>query len=148
MPAPESTPALEAFRLRLISDLNEAFEEFVSALDPDFIASLGSAGAKLAAPVGASHTSAMAWRGHLQTLRAELKQHFGENEFRLKELCSFLDSRVDLLPGDIKTYVNKNRQVIVWHQTVHGAISCRAHVWGGCGAVISYTGTRDRWRVV
>ena len=146
MPAPESTPGLEALKQHVLCLVSQAFDDalhlgILSAANP-------AMPAKLAAPVDASHTSAMAWRGHLQTLRAELKKHFGENEFRLKELCSFLDSRVDLLPGDIKTYTSKNRQVIVWHQTVHGAISCRAHVWGDRGVAISYTGTRDRWRVV
>jgi hypothetical protein len=118
------------------------------ALQLEVVHAAPSAAKKLCAPVGADHTSAMVWRSHLWALRGELKTHFGEREFRLKELCSFLECRVDLLPHDTDTYMNKNREVVVWHQTVHGAISCRAHVWGSRGAAISYAGTRDRWRVV
>ena len=53
MSTPESTPAIEAFRLRLrqfVCDVNTCFDEFVSLLDPDFIASLGQAATKLPAP--------------------------------------------------------------------------------------------------
>jgi hypothetical protein len=118
-----------------------------AALQLAMVPAAPSAVKRLCAPVGADHTSAAAWRSHLQALRVELKTHFGEREFRLKELCSFLECFVDLLPHDTDTYMNKNRQVLVWHQTVHGAISCRPHVWGSRGVAISYAGTRDRWRV-
>jgi hypothetical protein len=68
------------------------------ALQLEVVHAAPSAAKKLCAPVGADHTSAMVWRSHLWALRGELKTHFGEREFRLKELCSFLECRVDLLP--------------------------------------------------
>ena len=119
MSTPESTPALEVFRLRLICDVNTRFEEFVSSLDPDFIASLGQA-VKLSAPVKEPYTSNSQVRAVLiakwPTIGKRLRNL---NFFPLAVLRSDIEQHYTPLPADTQGGDSKH---VKWHATVSNAV--------------------------
>jgi hypothetical protein len=139
------TPTEITAHLRLIeTQLHELRSRIESA--PELAPPL--AFAKLSAPAGENYTSAASWRRHIQILHSALVKEFGRREFRVKELRAFLESRVELLPGDRELRPGHAvNQGLVWHKSVYDAIACRPCTWGDSGALIVYV-SRDRWRVL
>jgi hypothetical protein len=138
------TPTEITAHLRLIENqLHELRSRIESAPEP----APPLAFAKLSASVGENYTSAASWRRNIQILHSALVKEFGRREFRVKELRAFLESRVELLPGDRKLRPgHAASQGLVWHKSVYDAIACRPCTWGDSGALIVYV-SRDRWRV-
>ena len=103
---------------------------------------------KLPAPAGKTYTSAESWRLHIRTLFNELVDHFGRDEFRISQLRQFLESRVELLPGDLaQSPGHAIKNSLTWHKSVYNAVACRPFTWGKTGALIVYV-SRNRWRLV
>jgi len=147
MSTPESTSALEAFRLRLIGDLNEAFEEFVSALDPDFIASLGSAASLCEPALEASSDRTSAPEARLALLkgwpeigsRLAARPHVG-----ISQLCMQIEPHIEggLRDGDL-------HQTDSSHTPWNSAVGNAVRVWpvAEYGPPLVESVGRNKWRV-
>jgi hypothetical protein len=88
MSTPKSTPELEAFWLQFINDVNTRFEQFVSTLDPDFIASLAVAEKPIHADISRSSDD---WLTELMlpATHAMMQEQYGHCEYLTRSLIQF-----------------------------------------------------------
>jgi hypothetical protein len=119
MSIPESAPALEAFRLQLIKDLNVRFEQFVLALDPDFVASIGQA-VKPSAPAKEIYTSSSQVRAVLIAKWFAIGKRLRKlNSFPLAVLRSEIEQHYIPHPADMQGGDLKH---VKWHATVSNSV--------------------------
>lgn len=149
----ESPGALEAFRLRLIRDVNIRFEEFVSLLDPDFIASLAPAPVA-EKPVDVSR-SADDWLADLMLpeTKAMLQKRYGHREFLCRGMIQFFVTE-DLIfwPDDEvmeshgKASSGAQRMEPCWHRRLNVAL-CKGQSVPGF-PLQKVKGTKDKFKLI
>ena len=145
MPTPEITPALEAFRQQ-IKDLSVCFEQFVSALDPDFIASLESATcpAQPATKAGLDRTPTIAVRDAMVSGWSTIGAWLSARPYvDLSQLALLIEPYIDggLRHDDLRQTDSCH---IPWHSTVGNAIRVWPARWGE--PLVEHAG-RNRWRL-
>lgn len=74
------------------------------------------------------------WRYFIGLLEADLRKHFTA-AFSQRHLRLFLESRVELLPGDILVSPGRSG-ALRWHSQVASAIDCKPDNWEGRRPVI------------
>ena len=153
MSLPESPGALEAFRLRLIRDVNIRFEEFVSSLDPDFIASLAPAPVA-EKPVDFSR-SADDWLADLMLpeTKAMLQEQYGHCghvtrsliQFFVTEKMTFWENDEDM-ESHGKASSGAQRMEPRWHRRLNVAL-CKGQSVPGF-PLQKVKGTKDKFKLV
>jgi len=152
MSTPKSTPALEAFRLQLINDVNTRFEQFVSALDPDFIASLAVAEKPVHADISRSSDD---WLADLMlpATHAMMQEHYGHCEYLTRSLIQFFDTEKmtfwqhdKKMESHGKSSSGSRRMQPRWHRRLNVAL-CKGQKVPGF-PLQKVKGTKDKFKLI
>lgn len=145
MPASENTPALETFRLQLINDLNVRFDQFVSALDPNFVALLELAASPCQPAIkdALDRTPTTVVRDAMVSGWSKIGACMKARPYvDLSQLALLIEPYID--GGLRRDDLRQTDSYIPWHSTVGNAIRVWPARWGQ--PLVEHAG-RNRWRL-